>query len=127
MSGVQGGVRLGGAVPPLGGALIMRQAASGRGFIRRVLVGLATIAALAPPAWGYINGGTYHNTLDGYQERLKAEGWGVSVGGPMSGHAPRGAVGLAFVPPDSPEHPRYVNQLVGRALRALPGKDASQV
>src|SRR4051794_31571031 len=101
--------------------------ASGRGLIRRVLVGLATIAVLAPPAGAYINGGDYHNTLDGYQKSLKAEGWGVSVGGPMSGHAPRGVVGLAFVPPDSPEHQRYVYQLVGRALRALPRKDASKV
>jgi hypothetical protein len=99
----------------------------GPGLSKRIFAGLAALAALAPPAWGYVNGGTYHNTLRNYEKRLKAEGWGFYFGAPMAGAAARGAAGTAFVPPGDPGHQRYVNELVGRALRSLPGKEADEV
>src|SRR5205823_12821896 len=56
----------------------MRQAKSGRTPRGRGLLGLVALAALVPPAWAYVNGGDYHNTLRDYEKRLKADGWGVS-------------------------------------------------
>jgi len=86
----------------------MRQAKSGRVPRGRGLLGLVALAALVPPAWAYVNGGDYHNTLRDYEKRLKAGGWGVS--------SAESVWGLPAV-----------NQLVGRALQALPEKDAGRV
>jgi hypothetical protein len=104
----------------------MQQATDTWRLIVRIIVGLAVVA-LSPSAWGYINGGDYRNSLDRYEKMLKFEGWGVSFAAPMSGNAPRGARGLAFVPPDNPEHQRYINQLVGQALQSLPEKKAATI
>lgn len=92
----------------------------------RIVAGLAVIAALAPSAWGYINGGDFHNSLDREKKTLQAEGWGVSFGAGVSGD-PRAARGLAFVPLDDPEHQQYVNQLVGQALQVLPKDEAAKI
>lgn len=105
----------------------MRQQTFGRRLSKRIIAGLAALAALAPVAWGYINGGDYHNTFANYTRDLKAKGWGVGFGATMSGDRPRGDGGLAFVPPDNPEHQRYINQLVGQALQVLPEKGADRV
>jgi hypothetical protein len=105
----------------------MGQVKCGKRLSESAIVGLAALAALAPAAWGYINGGDYHNTFANFTRDLKAQGWGVGFGAPMSGDAPRGVGGTAFVPPDKPEHERYINQLVGHALVNLPEMGADRV
>ncbi len=87
----------------------MRQTKSGPGLGKRAFLGVLAAAALVPPAWAYINGGDYHDTLKTFEKRLKANGWGVSFSAALS--ADRDAV----------------NQLVGRALEALPEKDAGKI
>jgi hypothetical protein len=105
----------------------MRGATDRWGFCARIIIGLAVIAALTPSARGYINGGDYHNSLIKYEKKLKADGWGVCVSAPVSADSHFGARGMAFVPPDNPEHERYVNQLVGKALQSLPEKERGKI
>jgi hypothetical protein len=87
----------------------MRQTKSGPELSKRAFLGLLLAAALVSPAWTYVNGGDYHDTFKDYEKSLKARGWGVSSG--------------AAVPADRD----VVNQLVGRALQALPPKDAGKI
>jgi hypothetical protein len=109
----------------------MPQAKPGGGPRKVALLGLVTLALLAPPAWAYVNGGTYHTTLGRYERRLKAAGWRVSCGvpKPTDGEGPIKGVeaGVPGGSTDGPAYDRWVNRLVGRALQALPKKDAAKV
>jgi hypothetical protein len=87
----------------------MRHAKSGLRLSARTFLGVVLVGALVAPAWGYINGGDFHSTLKTFENSLKDKGWSVSFG--------------AAIPADRDD----VNQLVGRALKALPEKDASKV
>jgi hypothetical protein len=86
----------------------MRQAKSKLGLSERALIGLVAAAALAPPAWAYVNGGDFHTTRKNYETRLRFTGWRVSCADPA--------------PADYD-----VNQLVGRAVKSLPEKEADKV
>ena len=87
----------------------MRQLNSCPVLRKRSVLGLLLVAALGLPAWAYVNGGDYHDTLKTFEKSLKGRGWGVSFG--------------AAIPADRDD----VNQLVGRALQSLPEKDASKI
>src|SRR5437868_2918574 len=90
----------------------MRQAKYGRWLSKQSFLGLLMATALGPPAWAYVNyvnGGDYHDTFKDYEKSLKSRGWGVSSGAAIT--ADRDAV----------------NQMVGRALQALPEKDAGKI
>lgn len=108
----------------------MRQATFGWRFTKRFYFGLAAIAALAPPAWAYINGGTYHSTLKIFEGKLQVDGWGASFAAPLPrdpNRADKVAEGVSISPKDNPEFQRYVNQLVSRAVQSLPNRSADRV
>src|SRR5262245_40117816 len=75
------------------------------------LIGLAAVAVLGPAAWAYVNGGDFHNTLAKYEQQLKGAGWVTSFAPALPGV------------PDKLD----VGQLVGKALQALPEKEAARV
>jgi hypothetical protein len=108
----------------------MRPAKFGPGLGERIVAGLLTAAALAPPAWGYVNGGDFHSSLKRFEKTLKAGGWGVHFGKPLPADCDRTgkvAGAVTVVPPDNPDYGRYVNLLVGQALQALPEGDAGKI
>jgi hypothetical protein len=86
----------------------MRQAKTKLGLSECALIGLVAAALLAPPAWAYVNGGDFHTTRKNYETWLRFTGWKVSCADPA--------------PADYD-----VNQLVGRAVKALPEKEADKV
>jgi hypothetical protein len=90
----------------------------------------AGVVDLVPSAGAYVNGGVFHSTLKDYEKRLKTNGWGVSFAAPLAADCDRTKVvaeGVKVAPPDNARYQRYVNQLVGRALKALPAKDAARI
>src|SRR5436305_9569166 len=90
----------------------MRQSRDGTWWSKRTVLCLVLAVGLGAPAWAYVNyvnGGDYHDTFKDYEKSLKSRGWGVSSGAAIT--ADRDAV----------------NQMVGRALQALPEKDAGKV
>jgi hypothetical protein len=92
------------------------------------VVGLVTGFALVPGAWAYVNGGDFHSTLRDFEKQLKARGWVVNVAVPVPGdNGGHVAQGVKVTPPDNAAYQRYVNLLVGRALQALPAKEAEQI
>ena len=107
----------------------MRPAPSAPRFAGRAFIGLLAVAVLGPSAWAYVNGGDYHSTLKTFERKLKTKGWGVSFATPL----PADTGGARFVAkgvkadPDNPEYQRYVNQLIERALKSLPAKDADRI
>jgi hypothetical protein len=91
----------------------MRQTKQGATLSKQVLLGLAAAAVLVPPAWGYVNGGDFRVRRGIDEQLLKVRGWGV-------GSVPLKDAGKYLDAED-------VNQLVGRALQALPEKDRDRV
>src|SRR5205823_14713778 len=90
----------------------MCQTKCGPGLSTRTFLGLLLTAALSPSVWAYVNyvnGGDYHDTFKDYEKSLKSRGWGVSSGAAITADRD------------------VVNQLVGRAVQALPEKDAGKV
>jgi hypothetical protein len=88
------------------------------------------IACLAVPAWGYINGGDYHDTFKDFQKGLKTWGWATQAGPRLLGDCHRNtevAKGVTSTPPDNEDYQKYVNRLVGLALRELPEKDRDAI
>jgi hypothetical protein len=95
----------------------------------KCLIGLAGAAALVPAAWAYVNGGDFRSTLRDFEKDLKAKGWAVSIAAPLpAGWEVTGKVekGVKVSPADK-DYRHYLGQLVGRALQALPEKDAAGV
>jgi hypothetical protein len=95
-----------------------------------IFAGLVTVAALAGPAWPYVNGGDFHNTFLSYAKKLKAQGWGVSHGTSVPEDGDRTklvAQDVKVTPADNAKYQGYINQLVARALKALPEKSADQL
>lgn len=108
----------------------MQQRKAGAGWQARMLLGLVAVAVSAPPAWAYVNGGDYHNTYRDHVKSLKGARWAVSAGTFVStsykrARLPSGYVGVAQ--PKEDDFERDVNQLVGRALKALPEKEAAKL
>jgi hypothetical protein len=87
----------------------MRQTKTGVVGSERTLIGLVAVAALAAPAWAYINGGDFHDTLKNFEKSLETGGWAASFGG--------------AIPADREE----VAGMLARALRGLPAKDAARI
>jgi len=94
------------------------------------LIGLAVVPALVPNVLAYINGGDFHSTLKTFETKLKKNGWSVSFANPVpiAGDASQEvAKEVSVSPPDNPAYQRYVSQLVGRALKSLPEKEADSL
>lgn len=109
----------------------MRDTWSKAGLRGRVVLGLVAAVVLAPAAWAYVNGGDYYNTYRDHVKSLKGARWAVSGGTFVStankraAFLPPGYVGVAR--PKEADFERDVNQLVGRALKALPEKEAAKL
>ena len=84
----------------------MRQV--GSGSAARTILCWLVLASLVPAGWAYVNGGDFHDSRKTLEKELKAKGWGVSFAGPR-------------LTDDA------VNELVGRALQALPAGQADRV
>lgn len=99
--------------------------------MRRNMAGPALLVALVltSPAWAYVNGGDFHSNLRDFEKRLKAGGWGWHFTAPLpAGAFVRGEIaGIKVTPDDNADYQRYVNELVGKALKALPGDKADDV
>jgi hypothetical protein len=108
----------------------MRQAKSGRWWRGRTFIGLLAAAALVPSAGAYVNGGDYYDTLRSFEKGLKSNGWGVRFTAPLAANCDTSkevADGVKVAPLGNDKYQRFVNQLIGRALKALPGKDADAI
>jgi hypothetical protein len=90
----------------------------------RLVRALAAVAvfALAAPALGYVNGGDYHSTIKTYEKKLTAAGYRTAWGSYWSTSRGGDAKRVAGSMKDD-----AVNQLVGKALKALPRQEAARI
>jgi hypothetical protein len=93
----------------------------------RLLTGLIAAIAVAAPARAYVNGGDFHSAQRTFANRLRSDGWSAHFAGPL----PRDcrdtrevAADVRVAPAENADFRRYVNQVVGQALQALPDKEA---
>jgi hypothetical protein len=108
----------------------MGYATRGRSWSAQALIGFATIAALVPSAWAYVNGGDFHSTLRDYESKLRSNGYGVRVGRALAPDCDKtGEVtrDVKVTPPDNAEYQDYTNQMVARAIRCLPDDEAKEI
>src|SRR5262245_26625349 len=108
----------------------MRQGTSGRHGSARGLLSLVAILVVIPSAWAYINGGDYHTTRWAFEQQLRRDHWAVSSGDPLPRDyeaTKRISSKVRADPPDNAELRHHVSQLVGRALQALPQKEADKI
>src|SRR5262249_37818694 len=97
---------------------------------RRCLIGLVGLAVLVPAAGAYVNGGDYHDTQRSYEKSLKAKGWAVIFSAPLGADCAKSkevADGVKVTPVNNAKFEKYVNQLTGKALKALPEKDMDKI
>jgi hypothetical protein len=103
----------------------VQQAKSGLGLRGRTFLSLVLVAALVPSAWAYVNGGVFHETRKKF-----GKGWGVSFAAPLGANSDKSkevADGVKVAPRANANFQRYVNQLIGQALKALPKEDAAKI
>jgi hypothetical protein len=108
----------------------MPQAKSLSRLKRRCLIGLVGLAVLVPAAGAYVNGGDYYDTQRSYEKRLKAKGWAVDFGSALGADCAKSkevADGVKVTPVNNAKFQKYVNQLIGKALKALPEKDVDKI
>lgn len=95
--------------------------------MKSIISSFTAILLLIPvPTSAYVNGGTFHSTLVDFQKYYKAGGWGSIFESPMPSRSAV-AAGIPFDPPDNAEFLKFVNQIVARAVKQLPEKDADAV
>jgi hypothetical protein len=96
----------------------------------RCSIGLMALAVLVPAAGAYVNGGDYYDTQRSYEKRLKAKGWAVHFGTALGAECAKSkevADGVKVTPVNNAKYQKYVNQLIGKALKALPEKEVDKI
>jgi hypothetical protein len=94
----------------------------------RTLAALLTAALLAPAAAAYVNGGIHRTNKQDYENKLGEQGWALCVSEtPLDETTKEIFFRIKVDPPDNADFQRYVNRMVGRALRYLPEDEVDKI
>jgi hypothetical protein len=105
----------------------MRYTISGPGLSVLWIAFLTSAIAGVVPARAYVNGGDFHSAQKTFANRLHSDGWATHFAAAL----PRdcrdtreAAADVRVVPAENAEFRNYVNQMVGKAIQALPDQAA---